>query len=470
MVLESLAQLTSLQGSDVSLEALLDAREKRAFRQRAFLKKYASPLLSLTLVAPGKVKRSPLWDYVFKRALAEIDKLFKKLNISPLATEITQSNAGNEAIFALDFPFLALKKHLVALEESSPLGRLWDLDVLTPEGSIVSRKELGFPPRQCLLCPEMAKICARSRTHSLKEIDQHCQQLVAQDFWMESLAKASQEALWAEASLSPKPGLVDSLDSGAHRDMDITHFYASSHALMPYFRQFAQAGMKTAPLPLNEVLAKIRPIGISAEKAMLQATGGINTHKGAIFHFGLCCTALGRLGAVPYFWQKPALFRWDNLIQQVKAMTAGICQELQDYPENLPLTAGVKLFRQYGITGARGEASAGFPLITAHWRVFSENAQLTLPHQHLLFLLHLMAENQDTNILHRGGMAGLTFVQNYAHKLLADRRNFQDFAYFKAQLQVFNEAMIARHLSGGGSADLLALASFYQLLFPTPFN
>ena len=95
--------------------------------------------------------------------------------------------------------------------------------------------------------------------------------------------------------MTPKPGLIDLLNSGSHRDMDMYSFLASAASLYPYFAECVKIGRETADRPAPETFAALRCPGKLAEAGMLRATGGVNTHKGAIFTLGVICGALGRL-------------------------------------------------------------------------------------------------------------------------------------------------------------------------------
>ena len=130
----------------------------------------------------------------------------------------------------------------------------------------------------------------------------------------------------------------------------------------------------------------------------------------------------------------------------------------------MPVTAGVRLFRKYGLTGARGEAESGFNLIQTLLPQFDEYHPLEREHRLLILLLHLMATNPDTNVVHRGGLDGLHFIRQTAQDLLADQHAVSDKAILTRALMKFDTACIERNLSSGGSADLLALAIFFLSL------
>ena len=343
------------------------------------------------------------------------------------------------------------------LEDSSPLARLWDIDVIDHNGNLLSRADFNFPPRPCLVCHENAKNCARSRKHHLDEIFAEMQTRVQAVDFADQIAELAYAALLSEARLSPKPGLVDSINNGSHKDMNLHTFEQSALALKPFFSHFVLEGMKTAEDPSSQILRQIRPLGLQAEQAMLQATEQVNTHKGAIFAFGLVCTAIGRL-----YQQHPVAINIDQICEMVAEFTQGLCAELQYFPKNQPLTAGVQLFQQYGLTGARGEAESGFALIRQTLDFLSNKKVNSTEHQWLIALVYLMAANPDTNVIHRGGMAGLKFVQQEAKKLLDNPSILLNESELKNNLSQLDQACIARNLSSGGSADLLALLIFLK--------
>ena len=249
-------------------------------------------------------------------------------------------------------------------------------------------------------------------------------------------------ALRQELDLTPKPGLVDRANSGAHRDMDYALFLASIYAITPWFARFEQAGFDHAHKPAAAQLRLIRPMGIACEQAMFAATDGVNTHKGGIFSLGLLSFAAGRLRGVG--WQLSA----DALCNEVSAICRGlVARELAGRAQ--AITAGEKQFRDYGLTGARGEAEQGFitvrRAVLPFWQ--QEQGERRLHNA----LLRLMAVNRDSNLVSRGGLAALRYVQDYAQQLLAT-------GWEKDDLRQMDQALIARHLSPGGSADLLAVA------------
>lgn len=263
-----------------------------------------------------------------------------------------------------------------------------------------------------------------------------------------------EQALLAEARLTPKPGLVDIRNPGAHRDMDIQSFEHSAIAIAPWMARFYEMGECTVMIAPEQVLTMLRPLGIACEQDMLRATGGVNTHRGAVFAFGLLSAAIGRLTA------RGEPLEQIRICNQVARFCRGIVARELNCRTGEPSKAEM-LFLRFGFTGARGEAERGFATVRTlampvYHRVLSEtgDSQLAL----LQTLLHLMAWNDDTNLVSRGGLEGLNYVQTRAQKLLWEGGVFGPEGL--TPLQHFDDDLIERHLSPGGSADLLAVTWF----------
>lgn len=246
------------------------------------------------------------------------------------------------------------------------------------------------------------------------------------------VAQLAEEALWQELELTPKPGLVDRLNNGSHRDMDHALFARSIAAIVPWFSRFTALGAEHAEKPACEQLRLLRPAGIACEQAMYAATGGVNTHKGGIFALGLLCFAAGRLTDVNAL----------SLCHEVSELCHGmVARELAS--RGSMATAGERQFHLFGLTGARGEAESGFATVRKMLPYWNRH------HLHDA-LLRLMSINPDSNLVSRGGMGGLGYVQQYARELL-------DNGWDKEALLTMDRALIARNLSPGGSADLLSV-------------
>ena len=257
--MQKISKTFSTEGVDISLEALLQAREDRAFLQQQLLAKHQQTLLSFTLTAVGSVKKNELYDYLFAKGLENLTACFNHLNIKPIEALIRPLETGHEALFVLPIEAAILKSEMIALEDSSLLSRLWDFDVIDKNGKLLSRAEFDFPPRSCLLCEQEAKVCARHRTHTIDEILAEMQNRAQAVYFAERIAELAYKALLKEVYLSPKPGLVDLENNGSHQDMTVQTFEQSAEALRPYFMQFVLKGMATYKVDISQILSQIRP-------------------------------------------------------------------------------------------------------------------------------------------------------------------------------------------------------------------
>lgn len=405
-----------MEEREVTLEEMLEAREARAASQRRLLAAYGRPLVSFTLNMAGPVKRTALCSFAFREGLEELSRT---LGGRLVHRELTDAPTGPEALLVCGAPAEELKALTVALEEASPVGRLYDLDVIGPSGQKLSRTQA----RTCLVCGGPAAPCARSRAHGLAAV-QAAGRALLEEFAARRLAELAVQALIDEVNQTPKPGLVDRKNRGAHRDMDREMFLRSARSLLPYFRRAVELGLEG-----DGCMPSLQAAGRRAEEEMLAVTGGVNTHRGAVYAFGLLLAALGA-----------RLARGGDVFETAAALArAGLPPEGD--------THGAQARRAYGAGGARGEAMAGFPHARRAWEALSSTA---LPSAALLTLL---AEVEDTNLLHRGGPAGLAFVRERAQAILAGPA-----ADYERGLLALDRDCIRRNLSPGGSADLLALA------------
>ena len=444
---------------EVSLTEMLEAREKRAWQQRELLRR-GRTMICFTMNIAGPIKNSPLigsgYDLGKRLLLGQLDVA----GVAVSDFEEVREKTGNECILLVDAEPLTVKAITAELEDYAPIGRLFDMDVLRPDGSKVERQELGLPGRKCLLCGESAQVCARSRKHSVAELQAKTREILqeAVDEWdSREAARLACQALLYEVAITPKPGLEDRENIGSHRDMDFFTFQASAAALQPYFAQCVRIGRQGgAP---EETLRALRLPGKLAEAEMRRATVGVNTHKGAIFSMGILCGALGRLDRES--WGNP-----DRILDECAAMAKGIVSE--DYRDLTPetaKTAGQKLYLRYGITGVRGQAEAGFPAVREAGLPTLEaalSAGKNINEASCAALLALLVHTADTNMIHRGGFDGMQQATLEVREIL-DRENFPS----RETLESLDKRFIEKNLSPGGSADLLALTLFLHFLRET---
>ncbi len=155
---------------DVRLQEMLAARERRVYLQTQLLQQYKKSLISFTLNIPGPVKVLPGVPEAFLEGCRRIEALLKERLILVQHMETIKEKTGYEAFYSVDANPDFVKELMVSLEDADRTGRLFDIDVLRTDGSKVSREDLGFPPRTCLLCSQPAHVCSRSRSHSVAEL------------------------------------------------------------------------------------------------------------------------------------------------------------------------------------------------------------------------------------------------------------------------------------------------------------
>jgi len=262
---------------------------------------------------------------------------------------------------------------------------------------------------------------------------------------LRQLGRLAIASLHAELVCAPKPGLVTPFDTGSHHDMDAATFIRSLFALRGYFAAIADAGARQATFEQLQIL------GLSAERAMRRATGGINTHRGAIFSLGLLVAAAASLRA-----------------QRVSTSAEAVCGEVASR-WGAPILAapvdctshGQRVAQRHGAQGAREEAARGFPAlreiaIPALKKALDATADRNAAM--VQTLMSLVATTEDTNILHRAGAPGLALARRRSREFL-DGGGIHAPGW-EARLASLGRDFESMRLSPGGSADLLACAWF----------
>lgn len=255
----------------------------------------------------------------------------------------------------------------------------------------------------------------------------------------EDIGRRAAEALRVEARLTPKPGLVDLNNSGAHDDMDLDLLLLSADVLEPFFVELAKT---------HAVALQVKELGIAAEAAMRQATKGVNTHQGAVYSLGLLCAVAGDGSS-----------EIETICEEAGKLAVQLFRLDSDANGHDMLSTRDAAAR-LGLGGARGEAASGFSTATKFGLpVFRRKLQAGWSEEDALLtaLLYLMTSNEDTNLVQRGGPEALDRVQIWANNLLyADLTP----AELHLALREADEDFIQRNLSPGGSADLLAVTWF----------
>ena len=262
-------------------------------------------------------------------------------------------------------------------------------------------------------------------------------------------------ALQAELDTTPKPGLVDCNDNGAHRDMDHALMQRSIQALHPYFVRLAQLGF-TDKQPCHDEIVNI---GIEAEREMFKVTGGVNTHKGALFSIGLAAVALAgeSFCRITQAEECGTMAYNDVNSKQIQSLSNSIASLARLFPDTNG-THGSKAKANNILKGALDNAREGYTQLFKAWLPFyidriAEGDNYALHKT----LLRIMCDLDDTNIVYRTSMETMQEVKTEARQMLDASRNIVN---FEAALQAMNTDYIHRNISPGGSADMLSLVVF----------
>lgn len=439
---------------EITLQQILTARENRVAKQQELLARFSKPLICFTMniAGPEKYNNNILWGYKLGKKWLQVQlRGFSVLHFEELILP-----TGCEGYFVVDAQAEVLKHRTVQIEDSAPVARLFDMDVLDCNGRKLERTEFGYPARRCLICDQPAHICGRSRAHSVEQLQNKTAELLKNtmvEIDCSHIAQMAQQALLYEVCTTPKPGLVDTRNNGSHKDMDIFTFMASSAALIPYFTQCAKIGAQTRQLQPPQVFDLLRFPGKLAEESMYQATKGVNTHKGSIFSLGILCAAAGRVGSSQ--WQPQALS------DMCKKMTKGlVARELEACSGTE--TNGERIFAAHGISGARGQAESGYrQVLEVGLPVLQKGLQmgLSLNEVGCGTLLALISATEDTNLIRRGSLSEQKAIAEQLQLLLKENPYPS-----KDILEQLDDNFIQRNLSPGGCADLLAITYFLHFL------
>ena len=291
---------------------------------------------------------------------------------------------------------------------------------------------------------------------------------------MNAIEERIKNALLREVYITPKPGLVDLNDCGAHTDMDVHTFECSAEAITPFLLMMYEEGLSFSmdggssssaaegSSSFSNLFLRVREIGKEAERAMFAATKNVNTHKGIIFSMGLLLTAMGVDAAGS--GERADLPHEDRICFLAADIAGSVLKEelselrLADACSNKKPSHGERVFATYGIDGVRGEAISGFPCLREvalpRYRSTRES-NLSENDRALDTLLSIMSKLSDTNLLSRGGIDALNFVQSRAARII---NSFEPgSSAWRHEIEIFNAECIEKNISPGGAADILAL-------------
>jgi triphosphoribosyl-dephospho-CoA synthase len=266
------------------------------------------------------------------------------------------------------------------------------------------------------------------------------------------LATMAANALLKELAASPKPGLVDRLSSGSHHDMDFFTFIDGITAITPYFEECVMMGKRLAEDSLL-LFAKLREIGLRCEKAMYDATDGVNTHKGAIFALGIILAAYAS-----------NFVKRGSDVELLRGSIKQLCGALPQTELPHDPTKGERLSALYRIKGAREQAIEGFPVVFDVGLPLYRKVKncLSLNDAAVHTLIGIIGAIDDTNIVSRAGMEELRRAQDEANQALSIGGMLTVPGREAIDMMCVN--FKARNISPGGSADMLSATLFIDSL------
>ena len=381
-----------------------------------------------------------------------------KLHLKSFRIDIQENDAieiGDAAgdFFLVPFSIAGLgmkeiKQICEDFEENHPLGRFVDVDLNDPQGNTVSSGK----SKLCFFCREKPAIeCRRENAHSFDELRtfmfsemaEYCRKQ-REERITERLSSLAQQAILAEISLTPKPGLVDQRSSGSHSDMNYQMFVDSTEAISFGFDELVREGFAFQDADLTKALPLLRNIGLLMESAMFEATGNVNTQKGVIFLLGLSLFACGKLFSQSDRFQ----------LEEFRNIIKGICKDMVRNEMGNPSgkSHGEKVFLKYGFSGARGEAESGFATVFDFGLPEIIQVKQLNDESMTKCLLAIAANNNDTNILFRSNPEVLNRFRTLCRIALDD--------FNPANYDALADVCKQENISPGGSADLLAVTTF----------
>lgn len=456
-------------GEQVDIPTVLMNRDRRVAIQNKLLKEIPdAAVVAAKLNIPGPIKNNEIIQSFFTTELNNFEAWLLKRGLTFLVKgEWLDAVTGPERFYFIFASGLTVKKVTTEFEESTSFRRLFDLDVLVQENEqprSLSRTEIDYPVRTCLICGRPAKECGRARAHTVDELQTRVAELInlasqqaEKQRLVNHLVTNGLRALTYEVVTWPKPGLVDPVEHAAHPDMDAYLFMDSSVALRTYLEQCAQAGINFKGDQLELLFKEIRRFGVTAEQVMFSATRGVNTHKGAIFSLGILTAAYATTVA------KQGTITDEALRSTVRQMLQNLVkQDFNNLKQKAILTAGEKEYLKYGVAGIRGEAMAAYPTVFERGLSVFRQAKGTLDERILTTFVNLALHTEDTTLIKRAGTPKILAEKDQVFSEL--QKIGVNTPTGRKRLQEIQADFSNRHLSLGGTADLLIITIFLGLM------
>lgn len=430
------------------------ARDQRAILKKKFVKDGLA-CISLSLNVPGFPKSNATTKQFFDLCLTDLKIFLESNRIKIIETEaISEADEAGDLFIApisgAQMSLSEIKQICEDFEAGRQLGRFVDVDLNDELGNTIS----SGGSKQCFYCREAPAIeCRRKKAHDTELLRSFMFEKMGEfnrqqreTMLTKQISALALKALLYEISLTPKPGLVDKFSNGSHKDMNFLTFVNSTAAISVWLEELVKAGFSFSEKDFTRALPVIRNIGLRMESAMYQATGNINTQKGIIFLLGLSLFACGKI------FSQGAHFETEQFRGIIKDICHNLVENELRAANPSKASHGEEIFQKWGFSGARGEAESGFRTVfdcgLPHLLQLNELNDEAM----LRCFLAIAANNNDTNIIYRGG----TEVSVEFKRLCRTALDKFDSGTF----ELVSEYCKRENISPGGSADLLAVSIF----------
>lgn len=402
-------------------EILLNNREVRVALQKSLQDQYKKTLIVIKANYPSNYKISNFTNYLTTKVFYQIKNEGKIIYY-----EASLTNEGLIYYLISEEESEIVKKKMIELENTI-LTRLVDIDVYS-NNKAISRNDLGIAPRKCYLCNLDARICTRNQNHNLDEIKEYFNNIVMDDiFNFDMYYNLCIYGLINELAKPYSFGTVGFSNSGSHKDMNYKTFIDSIEVIAERFKNFEKLDRSS--------FEKLRSFGQEVESEMFKATNNINTHKGGIFSLILVLAGISISD------------KYEKINTNIRLLTKDIYDDFKDINNNP--TYGMKFYQLYNISGIRKQAYEGYQSVFEIFEPYYSNTKdITKTYLKIISLI------DDTTIIKRSSIDELENIKNISSKI-----NHTHDEYIK-----FNEELINKNISCGGSADLLSIVLILNLV------
>ncbi len=416
------------------MSLILEAREKRAKHIEELIKKFKNnTIVIFKLNVPGENKNLVKLKFIYKIYDQLIQKEFNNLIINKGKTK---SDDGDYLYYIINERGNIVKEKTIFMEDNNRLGKLIDIDVY--DKVVISRTDLSYEMRKCLICNNYAHICVRTKAHTQKELFIKIDEIII-NYLTNYILDKTINAIYSELKVYPKFGLVSIQSNGIHSDMTYQTFIDSTNIITPYLKEFILYGLNELDDPLI-----LKQIGEKAEEAMFKETNSINTQKGLIFILGIFLPVISKS-------IKNNLGQKSIEKEIIKVSKTIIGNYYSNLTKKSSTSHGDLIYLKYNIKGIRGEVLNGLKII---FDVPSYKGSFA----NLEYLIYIMSLLDDTTIIHRTNLETLNNVKKTMKHIV----KIGGYTNNKELVNNLSDEYIKLNISPGGAADILVVKILYE--------